>query len=122
MPQFGPNVIIQDDTWDLTRHVKIIPEPFTNPAGANSVRGIKFIIPPFNTETWIPSECTLCLNYEVVNTDGTNLANPSDEPKTGTVRARFAGWPNAMLIDNTDVRINDSTALQNLDRDWPQKI
>ena len=115
-PQFGPNTIVQDNTWDLTRQMKIIPEPFKNPAGLNSVCGIKFIIPSFNTETWIPSECTLCLSFEVVKTDGTNLADPANAAQAGTVHARFAGWANAMLIDDTDVRkymtfITDATEL-----------
>ena len=33
-PQIGPNVILQDNTWELTREIKILPQPFVNPGGA----------------------------------------------------------------------------------------
>lgn len=50
-PQFGPNVIVQDNTWELTREIKILPQPFVNPGGAASIRSIKFLIPPVVAET-----------------------------------------------------------------------
>ena len=58
-PQFGPNVIVHDNTWELTTEIKILPVPFVNPGGAASIRSIKFLIPPIVAETWIPSECSL---------------------------------------------------------------
>ena len=118
-PQFGPNVIVQDNTWELTREIKILPQPFVNPAGAASVRSLKFLIPPVVAETWIPSECSLSLSYDVNKVDGTALTGPAAAANAANVHARYAGWPNAMLIDDINVTINGSTALQNLDRDWP---
>ena len=117
-PQFGPNVIVQDNTWELTSEIKILPQSFVNPAGAASVRSIKFLIPPVVAETWIPSECS-SLSYYVNKADGTALTGPAAAANAGNVHARYAGWPNAMLIDDINVTINGSTALQNLDRDWP---
>ena len=118
-PQFGPNVVVQDNTWELTREIKILPQPFVNPGGAASIRSIKFLIPPVVAETWIPSECSLSLSYDVNKADGTVLTDPAAAANNDNVHARFAGWPNAMLIDDINVTINGSTALQNLDRDWP---
>ena len=68
-PQFGPNVIMQDNTWELTREIKLLPQPFVNPVGAASIRSIKFLIPPVVAETWIPSECSLSLSYDVNKPD-----------------------------------------------------
>lgn len=118
-PQFGPNVIVQDNTWELTREIKILPQPFENPGGAASIRSIKFLIPPVVAETWIPSECSLSLSYDVNKADGTALTRPAATANVENVHARYAGWPNAMLIDDLNVTINGSTTLQNLDRDWP---
>ena len=56
-PQFGPDVIVQDNTWELTREIKILLQPFVNPWGAASIRSLKFLIPPIVAGTWIPSEC-----------------------------------------------------------------
>lgn len=118
-PQFGPNVIVQDNTWELTREIKILPQPFVNPGGAASIRSIKFLIPPVVAETWIPSECSLSLSYDVNKADGTALTRPAAAANAENVHARYAGWPNAMLIDDINVTINGSTTLQNLDRDRP---
>ena len=90
-PQIGPNVILQDNTWELTREIKILPQPFVNPGGAADVN----------------------------KADGTALTGPAAAANAGSVHVRYAGWPNAMLIDDINVTINGSTALQNLDRDWP---
>ena len=118
-PQFGPNVIVQDNTWELTREIKILPQPFVNPTGAASVRSMKFLIPPIVAETWIPSECSRSFSYDANKADGTALTGPAAAANAGNVHAHYAGWPNAMLIDDINVTINGSTALQNLDRDWP---
>jgi len=118
-PQFDPDVIVQDNTWKLTREIKLLPRPFVNPGGATSIRSIQFLIPPVVAETWIPSECSLSLSYEVNKADGTALTEPAAEANGNNIHASYAGWSNAMLIDDINVTINGSTALQNLDRDWP---
>ena len=61
----------------------------------------------------------MSLSYDVNKGDGTALTGPAAAANTGSVHVRYAGWPNAMLIDDINVTINGSTALQNLDRDWP---
>jgi len=110
---------VQDNTWKLTREIKLLPRPFVNPGGATSIRSIQFLIPPVVAETWIPSECSLSLSYEVNKADGTALTEPAAEANGNNIHASYAGLPNAMLIDDINVTINGSTALQNLDRDWP---
>ena len=90
-PQFGPNVIVQDNTWELTREIKILPQPFVNPGGATSVRSIKFLIPPVVAETWIPSECSLSLSYDVYKADGTALTAPAAAANAGNVHAGVRG-------------------------------
>ena len=46
------------------------------------------------------------------------MTEPAAEANGDNIHARYAGWSNAMLIDDINVTINGSTALQNLDRDW----
>ena len=61
----------------------------------------------------------MSLSYDIKKADGTALTGSAAAANEDNIHARYAGWPNAMLINDINVTIIGSIALRNLDRDWP---